>query len=80
MSLCGQIRQQRRRRFVDGCYDRVEVGLWCSAQMRVGSWICRRRFKCWTQGCYCRQRWPALDLEDGVEVGFVDGTEDGVVD
>ena len=36
MSLCGQIRQRRRRRFVDGCYDRVDVGSWCSAQMRVG--------------------------------------------
>ena len=29
---------------------------------------------------YHRQRQPALGLEDGVEVGFVDGIEDDVVD
>ena len=49
----------------------------------LGTWICRRHrrwFKCWTRGCYCRQRRPAFDLEDDVEVGFVNGTEDGVVD
>ena len=63
----------------------TELKLVRGARLRwgLGTWICRRHlrwFKCWTRGCYCRQRRPALDLEDGVEVGFVDGTEDGVVD
>ena len=30
--------------------------------------------------CYHRQHRPALGLEDGGEVDFVDGIEDGVVD